>query len=67
MYDYMELLRESVERMSGGAVSLEPVPEELRVSQSSLAALQRDMWEARRKNAAVWSASERNARGNRSC
>ena len=63
--NHMDLLRESVERMSGGAVSLIPVPDELRISPQSLSALQEDMLEARRRNASVWSSSERHARGHR--
>lgn len=61
MRSYMELLGESIERMSGGAIRLEPVPDELRISQSSLAALRENMWEARRRNVSAWNSSERNA------
>lgn len=61
MRDYMELLDESVRQTSGGAVRLVPVPDELRVSPSSLTALQVDMWEARKRSVAAWNSSERNA------
>lgn len=43
---YMDLVAESVEACSGGALTLMPVPEELRVSPESLVALSYDMYDA---------------------
>ena len=57
----LDRLDKAIMRVSGGAVSLVPVPDELRVSPSSQAALQADAWDARRRSVTAWASSGRNA------
>ena len=61
MPSYMDLLRQSVEAYSNGAITLMPVPDELRISQKALIALSYDMHEAISANEKARSDSIRRA------
>lgn len=59
--EYFELLRQSVESFSNGGISLVDVPEDLRVSQSSVVSLSYDMQDAIRRNEQARQSSVRTA------
>ena len=61
MSSYMDLLRQSVETYSGGAVTLVPVPDDLRISERSRVALSYDMHDAISSNEKARSDSIRRA------
>ena len=58
---YIDLLRESVESYSGGTITLDVVPDTLRASRESVAALACDMRSSIAGNNNARSASMRNA------
>ena len=61
MSSYMDLMRQSVEAYSDGAVTLIPVPDNLRISERSRVALSYDMHDAISSNEKARSDSIRRA------
>lgn len=61
MSPYMDLMRQSVEAYSNGAVTLVPVPDELRISEKARVALSYDMHDAISSNEKARSDSIRRA------
>lgn len=57
----LDRLDKAIMRVSGGAVSLVPVPDEPGVSPSSQVAPRADAWDARRRSVTAWASSGRNA------